>query len=121
MRRLAGVFLIICSAALMIVPAVSSKPAKNENYRSRHEVHWTLEPIRRQRGGPVQVNVADAEELMEMLPGVGETISALIISERLRNGPFYYPEDLEAVKGIGPRTVLRLGGLIDFTASESEE
>ena len=121
MRRFAGIILIICSAALIIIPAVSVKPVKKESYRSGLKLHWTLEPIRLKQGGDVQVNHADAEELMEKLPGVGETISALIINERLKNGPFYYPEDLESVKGIGPRTVLRLSGLIDFTASESEE
>lgn len=57
--------------------------------------------------GPVAVNTADAEEL-DTLPGVGEVIARRIMEEREKNGPFYYPEDLMNVKGIGEKTLEKL-------------
>ena len=57
--------------------------------------------------GPVAVNTADADEL-DTLPGVGEVIARRIIEERETNGPFYYPEDLMNVKGIGEKTLEKL-------------
>ena len=57
--------------------------------------------------GPVAVNSADADEL-DTLPGVGEVIAQRIIEEREKNGPFYYPEDLMNVKGIGEKTLEKL-------------
>ena len=57
--------------------------------------------------GPVAVNTADADEL-DTLPGVGEVIAQRIIEEREENGPFYYPEDLMNVKGIGEKTLEKL-------------
>lgn len=52
--------------------------------------------------GEINVNTADMDELM-LLPGVGETIAAEIIKEREENGPFHFPEDMLAVKGIGEK------------------
>ena len=48
-----------------------------------------------------------ADEL-DTLPGVGEVIAQRIIEEREENGPFYYPEDLMNVKGIGEKTLEKL-------------
>ena len=57
--------------------------------------------------GPVAVYSADADEL-DTLPGVGEVIAQRIIEEREENGPFYYPEDLMNVNGIGEKTLEKL-------------
>ena len=62
-------------------------------------------------------SIAGAEELTE-LPGVGETISALIVAERDANGPFYYAEDLESVRGIGPATLAGCREMIDLSQEE---
>ena len=70
--------------------------------------------------GTVALNLDDAEELT-VLPGVGETIAALIVTEREKNGPFHYAEDLEAVKGIGPKTLDGFRDMIDLTEGESGE
>ena len=43
------------------------------------------------------------------------------IDERSENGPFYYAEDLEAVRGIGPKTIKRFREMIDLSLNESEE
>ena len=53
----------------------------------------------------------DAKELkreLDTLPGVGEVIARRIMEEREKNGPFYYPEDLMNVKGIGEKTLEKL-------------
>ena len=51
--------------------------------------------------GPIDVNVASAEEL-EALPGVGPATASAIVTERDRNGPFLDVDDLDRVPGIGP-------------------
>lgn len=60
--------------------------------------------------GPVDVNVATAAEL-ETLPGIGPVTAARIVIEREDHGPFVSIDDLTRVKGVGPATVERLGGL----------
>jgi competence protein ComEA len=52
----------------------------------------------------VNVNTADAEELDE-LPQVGPSTAEAIITHRETNGPFRSVDELEAVKGIGPKTI----------------
>ena len=52
-------------------------------------------------------NEADADEL-QLLPGVGETIASMILTEKEQNGPFYYAEDLMHVKGIGPKSLQKV-------------
>ena len=51
-------------------------------------------------GGTVRINEADLWELTE-LPGIGESLAQAILDERELHGPFFYPEDLISVKGIG--------------------
>lgn len=51
--------------------------------------------------GTLRINEADADELIT-LPGIGETLAQAILDERELHGPFIYPEDLMAVRGIGP-------------------
>ncbi len=53
----------------------------------------------------VDVNAADAEELAEVLVGVGESKAQAIVSYRNQNGPFKTAEDLLQVKGIGQATL----------------
>jgi len=54
--------------------------------------------------GPVSVNSASKAELMA-LPGVGEVMAERIILERQDNGAFTSVEDLERVRGIGPKRI----------------
>jgi competence protein ComEA len=55
----------------------------------------------------VDVNRADWPELIQ-LPGVGQVLAERLIVERERGGAFHSVEDLERVRGIGPRTLERL-------------
>jgi competence protein ComEA len=57
--------------------------------------------------GPVDVNLASAEEL-QRLPGVGPVLAERIVRWRRENGPFRSEEELEKVPGIGPRLRERL-------------
>jgi competence protein ComEA len=51
-------------------------------------------------------NTGDSEKLQE-LPGIGETLASLIITER-ENGKFLFPEDIVSVKGIGAKKLEQL-------------
>ena len=56
-------------------------------------------------------NAAGVDEL-DALPGIGKVIARRIVEEREQNGPFYYPEDLMNVTGIGSRMLEKLLPLI---------
>ena len=53
----------------------------------------------------VNINQASADELAEVLIGVGIAKATEIVSYRKANGPFKSLQDLSAVKGIGSKTV----------------
>jgi competence ComEA-like helix-hairpin-helix protein len=66
-------------------------------------------PVR--AGGPVNINTADAE-LLCTLPGIGPATAQRIIEYRTRNGRFRSVEELDQVKGIGPKKMERLRPLV---------
>lgn len=66
-------------------------------------------------GLPLDVNRASADEL-RALPGVGPVLARRIVEHRRRHGPFPDVVSLQQVRGIGPRTVARLGGLVSASA-----
>jgi len=64
-------------------------------------------PLRRARAGlpaprSIAINSAPASEL-ERLPRIGPALAGRIVEHRVAHGPFARVEDLEAVRGIGPR------------------
>jgi competence ComEA-like helix-hairpin-helix protein len=61
-------------------------------------------------GQPLDLNRATAASL-EALPGIGPSRAAAIVSERERR-PFQRVGDLQRVRGIGPRTLEGLDGLV---------
>ena len=69
--------------------------------------------------GTIRINEADAEELQQ-LPGVGETIAQAIIDEREAHGPFYFPEDLMAVRGIGESKYEQIRPWLDYSIPTTE-
>jgi len=58
-------------------------------------------------GLPLDPNTADAA-LLAQLPGLGPSLSAAIVAERERGGPFTSVEEVGRVRGIGPATLARL-------------
>ena len=62
-------------------------------------------------GLPIDLNHSSAEAL-RALPRIGPRLAARIIAHRRRHGPFPDVTTLQRVRGIGPRTVTRLRGLV---------
>lgn len=59
----------------------------------------------------ININAASSAEL-ESLPGIGPALAGRILADREANGPFKTVEDLDRVRGIGPKTLERLRPLI---------
>jgi competence protein ComEA len=55
----------------------------------------------------LNVNTATAAEL-ELLPGIGPALAGRIVDDRRANGPFKSVDDLDRVKGIGPKILERI-------------
>lgn len=55
----------------------------------------------------ININTATRVEL-ELLPGIGPSLASRIIDERDRAGRFKSIDDLDRVRGIGPKTIQRL-------------
>lgn len=103
----------------VVLSACCSKPESvyftaEKLYEYDKTVQYTLPD------GWISINEAEAEDLL-MLPGIGETIAGNILMERQLNGPFYYPEDLLAVKGIGTSKLGQIRNYISFSLFNSEE
>lgn len=64
---------------------------------------------------PLDLNRATAAEL-DALPGIGPVLASRIVEQRRRAGPYRSPEELLAVRGIGPHLLQRLRPLV--TAGE---
>lgn len=56
----------------------------------------------------LDINAANAATLAETLPGIGPAKAALIVQWREQNGAFKHVDQLQEVKGIGPKTVEKL-------------
>lgn len=54
---------------------------------------------------PVNINQADATTLANSLKGIGPKKAEAIVQYRKEHGDFKTLKDLEAVKGIGPKTI----------------
>jgi competence ComEA-like helix-hairpin-helix protein len=65
------------------------------------------------------LNQADRDALAQ-LPGVGPTLAARIADHRDAHGPFRSVEDLDGVKGIGPKTVERLKPRVQVQGSPAD-
>lgn len=55
----------------------------------------------------IDINSATAAEL-DLLPGIGPALAERILASRRDIGPFRSIDDLDRVKGIGPRTIEKL-------------
>ena len=64
--------------------------------------------------GPICANTAGAEELTK-LPGIGPVLAENWITEREGNGPFFYPEDLLTIRGIGNGKLEKIRDQLNFS------
>lgn len=71
-----------------------------------------IQPVPVQQGS-ISVNLAD-EKTLDELPGIGPKIAKAIVEERLLHGPFFYPEDLMQVRGIGEKKLSGMRELLDM-------
>lgn len=55
--------------------------------------------------GTVNVNTADAATIAKELTGIGTAKAEAIVAYRKAHGPFKSLDELEAVKGIGEKTI----------------
>ncbi len=98
--------------------------AVNLAVRVNDEDHWTVPTVGEPTivppnsasveptDGRVDINTADAE-MLETLPGIGETRAQAIIHHREEHGPFERVDDIVAVPGIGPSTLEGLRDLVE--------
>ena len=112
--RALALALLIASAALLLTQAAPVRQAP-ATYAATGRT--AALPEIGMPGGTIAVNTADVYELTE-LPGVGETIGQAMMDERESRGPFYYPEDLLAVRGIGDKTLEKMRDLLDMTTED---
>ena len=99
MRRAFLPLLIVLSLGVCLLSLLGQPAAPREEFSvSGRDASLPAPSLPR---GSVSVNSADAEELMQ-LPGIGETMAREILTQREARGPFFYPEDLLSVRGIGP-------------------
>lgn len=68
--------------------------------------------------GPATIdpNAAGRAE-WDRLPGIGPATAIAIVEHRAAHGPFRRPEDLLEVRGIGPRTLEKLGPFLGWPAA----
>ncbi|HVZ93232.1 MAG TPA: helix-hairpin-helix domain-containing protein [Phycisphaerales bacterium] len=64
----------------------------------------------------IDINTTTAAEL-ELLPRIGPALAKRIIEDRDENGPFESVDDLDRVRGIGPRTLDAIRDYVRTTAS----
>lgn len=55
----------------------------------------------------IDLNTAGTNEL-QLLPSIGPNLASRIIEDRDENGPYESIEDLDRVRGIGPKTIAKL-------------
>ncbi|MEM0951265.1 MAG: ComEA family DNA-binding protein [Cyanobacteria bacterium P01_H01_bin.74] len=66
-------------------------------------------PFRKNSSTPQSVNInTDAQTKLQLLPGIGPAIASRIITDRLQHGRFTSVDDLQRVRGIGPKTLAKL-------------
>ncbi len=77
-------------------------PANVQRFSSASTQHSSSKAKFRPALGSISINQGDQKEL-EQLPGVGPSIAQKIIEYRSTHGGFKTIEEIDAVKGIGPK------------------
>lgn len=106
-------FAIILWGALFLIAPIWQIPTDAAPYRVPEQNTVTVHPSL-ETAEPVNVNTADAEELMR-LPGIGPAKAQAILEYREAHGPFSSLEEVEKVNGISLRMVESWAGLAVVT------
>lgn len=98
-----GTTRLACPDDPVFVPCLTQgrPPLVGERHRGCDRVGPLPGAVLRMHGLPIDVNRASAEDL-RAVDGLGASLAARLVEAR-EAGPFCSPEDLERVKGIGPR------------------
>ncbi|MCC6445587.1 MAG: ComEA family DNA-binding protein [Armatimonadetes bacterium] len=101
------------SAPLMVAKGEESAPSKGKSSKEakKSKSGSGKKKIASPEEGQVNINTAGSEEL-QRLPGIGPAIAGRILDYRKANGPFRRIEDLQEVKGIGPKKFAKMKDLI---------
>ncbi len=108
--------LTLAAVFLMLAPIPGDRPRPELTFAARTDDLGAIALPERPEG-TVDINSDDPLELA-VLPGIGETMALRIIDERLLNGPYYFPEDLLTVRGIGEATLDRFRDMLDFSGPD---
>jgi competence protein ComEA len=114
MKQARALFLL---AALAIAPSVWRLVRPARLPLAIHATAKTAEADRLLFGEKMDLNRADAAAL-EIIPGIGPSLAKRIIADRSSRGPFERIEDLERVRGIGPRTVEKIRAWAEIRKSD---
>lgn len=110
-RNYAACVLMIVALAIILFPVVMSENRSNPSFTGMNYPFQL--PVYQKSTGTVSINDGDVDELTRLY-GIGETLAGMIIKERETNGPFFYPEDLTSVKGIGMGKLSRFKDELDY-------
>lgn len=99
------------AALVAAVPLAGESEPKPEAAKSAEPVQDAKSPPLTVAGHTVNLNTATQAEL-ELLPGIGPALAKRILEFRGANGKFSTVEQLDKVKGIGPRTLEKLRPLV---------
>lgn len=64
-------------------------------------------------GFRININTA-SEAQLQLLPGIGPNLAERIIEDREANGSYLDLQDIQRVRGIGPKTADRIATAADF-------
>ncbi len=115
-RKLLPILWVMIAAVLLATSLPMGQERQERFYKQNRVTSWTktLLPC-----GEVRVNFATEDELCALV-GVGPNLAAVMAQERLNNGPFYYPEDILAVKGIGWGKLRKMLHQLDMSVDARE-
>ncbi len=84
---------------------------------AKEEADARAKPI----AGGERINPNQANEIeLDRLPGVGPSLARRIVEDRNRRGPFQSVLDLGRVRGLGPKSLKKLGPVLDLPLESSE-
>ncbi|WP_159564880.1 ComEA family DNA-binding protein [Budvicia diplopodorum] len=105
MKRLSSIFINVLLTGTLLIPAIgNAAPAKTT---VKEPTPATSVTVAEPKESQVSLNQATAEQLADVMDGIGLKKAQNIISYREKHGPFATIDQLKEVPGIGAATVER--------------